>query len=103
MRGIFTGRLTRSGIRTRLSGFLRVRKSRERHGEQGMPSVRRWLLFATTPLAVLLLTAAAAPADPLATTTTTAKRLPKTAGQSPAAGSQRTVTQPARSGLTLGW
>jgi hypothetical protein len=28
-RRIFMGRLTRSGIRTRLSGFLRVRKSRE--------------------------------------------------------------------------
>ena len=73
-------RLTRSGIRTRLSGLLRMRKSRERHGEPGMRSVGRCLLLATTPLAVLLLTAAAAPADPAGTIATVAKRTSKTGG-----------------------
>src|SRR5258705_63003 len=61
MRRIFMRRLTRSGIRTRLSGLLRVRKSRGRHGEPGMRSVGRCLLLATTPPAVLLLTAVATP------------------------------------------
>ena len=96
-------RLTRSGIRTRLSGLLRVRKSRERHGEPGMRSVGRCLLFATTPLAVLLLTAAAAPADPAGTIATGAKRTSKTVGPSAGAGSHRVTTQPARPGLMTGW
>jgi hypothetical protein len=82
-------RLTRSGIRTRLSGLLRVRKSRERHGEPGMRSVGRCLLLATTPLAVLLLTAAAAPADPAGTIATGAKRTSKTVG--PSGGSRFTA------------
>jgi hypothetical protein len=96
-------RLTRSGIRTRLSGLLRVRKSREHHGEPGMRSVGRCLLLATTPLAVLLLTAAAAPADPAGTIATGAKRTSKTVGPSAGAGSQRVTTQPARPGLMTGW
>ena len=103
MRRIFMRRLTRSGIRTRLSGLLRVRKSREHHGEPGMRSVGRCLLFATTPLAVLLLTAAAAPADPAGTIATGAKRTSKTVGPSAGAGSQRVTTQPARPGLMTGW
>ena len=96
-------RLTRSGIRTRLSGLLRVRKSREHHGEPGMRSVGRCLLLATTPLAVLLLTAAAAPADPAGTIAAGAKRTSKTVGPSAGAGSQRVTTQPARPGLMTGW
>jgi murein L,D-transpeptidase YcbB/YkuD len=96
-------RLTRSGIRTRLSGLLRVRKSREHHGAPGMRSVGRCLLLATTPLAVLLLTAAAAPADPAGTIATGAKRTSKTVGPSAGAGSQRVTTQPARPGLMTGW
>ena len=96
-------RFTRSGIRTRLSGLLRVRKSREHHGEPGMRSVGRCLLLATTPLAVLLLTAAAAPADPAGTIATGAKRTSKTVGPSAGAGSQRVTTQPARPGLMTGW
>ena len=68
-----------------------------------MRSVGRCLLFATMPLAVLLLTAAAAPADPAGTIATGAKRTSKTVGPSAGAGSHRVTTQPARPGLMTGW
>ena len=68
-----------------------------------MRSVGRCLLLATTPLAVLLLTAAAAPADPAGTIAAGAKRTSKTVGPSAGAGSQRVTTQPARPGLMTGW
>jgi len=68
-----------------------------------MRSVGRCLLLATTPLAVLLLTAAATPADPAGTIAAGAKRTSKTVGPSAGAGSQRVTTQPARPGLMTGW